>query len=95
MRWLRVFAGLLLFSALVTSVPSYAADPQRPDWIVQQDRQEFVFFGSKNSNKYHRATCYWVSRIKPGNLVGFRSAEEATQMGYVPCKVCRPPQTSQ
>ena len=90
MRWLQVLVGFVLFSTLVTAVPSYAANPERPDWQVQQDRQEFVLFGSRKSNKFHRPTCQYVQRIKGGNLVGFRSREEAVKMGYVPCKVCRP-----
>ncbi len=90
MRWLRVVVGLVLSSVLVTSVPAYAADPQQPDLVVQQDRQEFVLFGSRKSNKFHRPTCQYVRRINSGNLVGFRSREEAVSMGYVPCKVCKP-----
>ncbi len=90
MRWFRAIVGLVLFSALVTSVPSYAADPQHPDWQVQQEKQEFVLFGSRKSNKFHRPACQYVQRIKAGNLVGFRSREEAIRAGFIPCKVCNP-----
>ncbi len=99
MRWLRVFVGIVLSFVLVTSVPAYfvtsvpaayAADPQQPDWVVQPEWKEFVLFGSRKSNKFHRPTCQYVQRIKAGNVVGFRSREEAIKMGYVPCKVCRP-----
>ncbi|MBI4355878.1 MAG: hypothetical protein HY597_05495 [Candidatus Omnitrophica bacterium] len=90
MRWLRLLIGVALLSTLGTAVPSYAADPQHPDWAIQKNPQEFVLFGSSKSNKFHRPTCQYVQRIKEGNLVGFRSREEALRMGYVPCKVCRP-----
>jgi hypothetical protein len=53
------------------------SDAQRP-WL------------SKKSDKYHFSNCVWARRIKPDNLVAFRSEEEAQAAGYVPCKACRP-----
>jgi len=52
---------------------------------------DYKYVGSKNSNKYHYPTCKWAQRIKPENLVTFKSAQEAQAAGYVPCKVCKPP----
>ena len=52
---------------------------------------DYKYVGSKNSNKYHYPTCRAAQRIKPGNLVTFKSAQEAKAAGYVPCKVCKPP----
>lgn len=49
---------------------------------------ECAFVGSKNSDKYHLPTCSGAKRIKPENLVCFKSAEEATQKGYQPSKDC-------
>lgn len=51
------------------------------------------YWGSKNSNKYHNPTCIWAQKIKPGNLVKFKSPEDAQKAGFVPCKVCKPPLT--
>ncbi|MFH1800604.1 MAG: Ada metal-binding domain-containing protein [Candidatus Omnitrophota bacterium] len=53
-------------------------------------KQEMTYVGSSKSNKYHRPSCVWAKRIKPSNLVGFSSKEEAMQAGYIPCKVCKP-----
>ena len=50
--------------------------------------------GSKNSNKYHTKECQWAKRISPTNLVTFKTAKEALDGGYVPCKVCSPPTVS-
>jgi hypothetical protein len=47
-----------------------------------------AFAGSKNSNKYHLATCRWAKQIKPENIVCFSSADEAAQKGYQPDKNC-------
>ena len=49
------------------------------------------YVGSIQSNKYHYPDCYWAQQIKPENLTWFSSAKEALDMGYVPCKVCGPP----
>jgi len=49
------------------------------------------FVGSKNSDKYHKQECQWAKRISESNLRTFDSAEEASDAGYQPCKVCKPP----
>ncbi len=52
------------------------------------------FWASKNSNKYHHPTCTWAKRINPSNLIKFNSPEEAIKANYIPCKICRPPNSS-
>ena len=52
---------------------------------------EYKYVGSAKSNKYHYPSCQWALKIKPENLVTFKSAKEALETGYIPCKVCRPP----
>lgn len=47
-----------------------------------------MFVGSKNSNKYHRPGCQWAKRIKPANLVCFKSAEDAAGRKYLPDANC-------
>jgi len=49
------------------------------------------FWGSKKSRKYHYPTCEWAQEIYFQNLIKFNSPSEATQAGYIPCKVCKPP----
>lgn len=49
------------------------------------------FWASKNSNKYHYPDCRWAKKIKPNNLVVFKSSEDAVKAGYIPCKICKPP----
>jgi len=53
---------------------------------------EYKYVASKNSTKYHYPSCKWALKISPKNLVRFKSAREALGAGYVPCKVCKPPQ---
>jgi hypothetical protein len=54
---------------------------------------DYKYVWSKNSNKYHYPTCRSAQKIKPENLVTFKSANDAKAAGYVPCKVCNPPVT--
>ncbi len=51
-----------------------------------------IYVGSKKSNKYHFPSCVWAQQIAADNEIWFSSVEEAKSGGYIPCKVCRPPQ---
>lgn len=51
---------------------------------------KYPYVGSRNSMTFHKATCPHARRIKPENLVGFESIEEATRAGRTPCKSCKP-----
>jgi methylphosphotriester-DNA--protein-cysteine methyltransferase len=47
-----------------------------------------VYVGSSKSDKYHKLDCYWASQINPENHRYFKSAADAVEQGYQPCKVC-------
>lgn len=70
-----------------------AREAGRGLWGTQaaQPTTDGRYVGSIQSNKYHYPDCYWAQQIKPENLIWFSSAEEALDMGYVPCRVCGPP----
>jgi len=48
------------------------------------------FWGSKNSNIYHKPSCYWAQQIKSSNLMVFSTRSEAEAAGYRSCEVCKP-----
>lgn len=52
--------------------------------------QQELLYASKKMRIYCRPECRGVQRIKPHNLVSFRSIDEARSRGYRPCKLCRP-----
>lgn len=52
------------------------------------DNQKCAFVASKNSNKYHLATCQFAQKIKPENKICFPSADEAIARGYQGAKCC-------
>lgn len=47
-----------------------------------------LIYASSKSDVYHDASCRYVSRIKPENLITFKSRKEAEAAGYRACKVC-------
>ena|GEM_PF-6648136 len=51
-----------------------------------------IYVGSKKSKKYHYPSCVWAQQIVADNEIWFSSSEEAKSGGYIPCKVCSPPQ---
>lgn len=45
-----------------------------------------AFVGSKNSNKFYLPTCSYAKRVKPENMVCFKSAQEALGQGRTESK---------
>ena len=64
------------------------ATQKAPTEATSQLPNDCAFVGSKNSTKYHTATCSWAKRILPKNLVCFKSAEDAIAQGKVGDKGC-------
>ncbi|MFA5871149.1 MAG: hypothetical protein WC858_00330 [Parcubacteria group bacterium] len=52
------------------------------------DTKNCPYVASKNSNKYHLASCQWAARIKSENKICFSSEEEAKNRGYQGAKCC-------
>lgn len=50
-----------------------------------------LYVGSNKSDKYHYPDCSSAKQIYPENRIWFNSVAEARAKGYVPCKVCKPP----
>lgn len=66
------------------------AAKEQTEPVEQSSPAEYQYFASKNSRVFHRPDCSWVKRIKPENLVGYVSREEAINSGKRPCKRCNP-----
>ena len=58
--------------------------------VVKPLTAEYKYVASKNSKVFHKATCSSAKRINPGNLVTYKTREEAIQAGKRPCKICKP-----
>jgi micrococcal nuclease len=48
------------------------------------------YWASRNSNIYHKPSCYWAQQISPYNLIVFSSRSAAEAAGYRACQVCEP-----
>lgn len=48
------------------------------------------YAASRESDRYHRPSCYYVDNILPENLFYFSSESAARRAGYYPCSVCNP-----
>ena len=66
----------------------------KPEKLTKPDAKravaEYKYMASKNSKVFHKPECRWVKRIKPANLVGYNSRNEAIEAGKRPCKMCKP-----
>ncbi|WP_273843210.1 methylated-DNA--[protein]-cysteine S-methyltransferase [Rubrobacter calidifluminis] len=49
-----------------------------------------LYVATPTTGVFCHATCHHARRIKPENRRPFRSAREASDAGYRPCRVCRP-----
>lgn len=48
------------------------------------------YVGNANTGKFHESYCSSVSKMSEKNKVFFSSRDEATNQGYIPCKICNP-----
>ncbi len=73
----RILVSIVILVLLLAAFLSFAAD--------------YKYVGSSKAKKYHYPTCQGALKIKPENLVTFKTAKEAVEAEYVPCTVCKPP----
>ena len=57
-------------------------------WLCSNPRENCSYVGSKNSDIYHNVNSTIAKKIKPENLVCFKSIKEAEQAGYKSCSNC-------
>lgn len=66
------------------------APKEPPNPVVKSAPAEYKYVASRNSNVFHSPGCSSVKKIKPENLVGYSSRDEAINAGKRPCKRCKP-----
>lgn len=55
-------------------------------WGCEEKENNCLYVGSKNSKTYHKPDCKWAKKIKPENLVCYKSETEI--QGLKPCDTC-------
>ena len=73
-----------------TDTVSQTAKRQQVKPAAKPAVAEYKYGASENSKVFHRPDCHWVKQIKPENLVGYNSRDEALKAGRRPCKQCKP-----
>jgi hypothetical protein len=58
--------------------------------VAESTPAGYEYVASKNSDVFHKPECSSAKRIKPENLVGYSTREEAINAGKKPCKLCKP-----
>ncbi len=67
-----------------------SAEGLDPDHLDELADRGVRYTGTATTHIYCLPTCGHAQRTRAENVVEFRSAAEATDAGYRPCKVCRP-----
>jgi methylphosphotriester-DNA--protein-cysteine methyltransferase len=51
-----------------------------------------AYVGSVQSDplKFHKVSCHHAARINAANRICFANRQVALDLGYVPCKTCKP-----
>ena len=78
----RLFVPLLVI-ALVISFSTIV-------FIHENTALAASYVGATTTGKFHYVSCRWADKIRPDHRAYFESREEATDAGYIPCKVCKP-----
>jgi len=73
-----------------TEKESIRAPPAEKIKTKKIEVQEYKYAASKKSEVFHYINCFYVARIKPENLILFKTREEAIASGRRPCKKCCP-----
>ena len=78
------------FDAGTSKTDSLIATEKQPKPDAKSIVAEYEYVASKNRKVFHKPECNWAKRIKPENLVGYNSKDEAIKAGKRPCKLCKP-----
>jgi len=77
-------------SEVTDTEKSEATEPEKSEATTSNtiETDSTLLYASSESNVYHNAGCSYVQRIKPENLITFKSVQEAKAHGYRACKKC-------
>ncbi|MCX6826659.1 MAG: hypothetical protein NTV06_05260, partial [candidate division Zixibacteria bacterium] len=58
-------------------------------WSIRHSPEEY-YLAKKGSFRFHRPICHSLQKTDYNELVRFSTREEASQLGYSPCRNCHP-----
>lgn len=68
---------------------SPAATPH-PSATAAPDQSQYAYVAAKGGKVFHLPGCASAKRIKPENIIGFKTRDAAIAAGLTPCKRCKP-----
>jgi len=68
------------------AVEKFAINNNLGVWSCIDLKEGCLYVGSKNSDKYHSPDCKWAKKIKPENLICYKSEEEVKNLKR--CQTC-------
>jgi hypothetical protein len=84
-------------SSTTTPVPPTAPPVVQPtagpsQWMCPNSTEGAAYVGSVQSDplKFHKVSCHHAARINAANRICFANRQVALDLGYVPCKTCKP-----
>ncbi len=75
---------------IFTEKESNRAPPVLKTETKTTETQEYKYAASRKSEVFHYINCFYVARIKPGNLILFKTREGAIASARRPCRKCKP-----
>lgn len=60
-------------------------------WSIPVSSEKY-YLATKQSRRFvfHRPECEWAKKIKSENVIKFEKREDALDLGYSPCRACKP-----
>jgi hypothetical protein len=86
-------ASAVQSAAAARPVPTESPGPAvsaRPSAPAAAGQAEYAYVAAKAGKVFHLPLCASARRIKPENLIGYPTREEAVAAGLTPCKKCKP-----
>jgi len=59
-------------------------------WSLPSPKPEEYYVGSLKSRRFHRPKCPYAENIASQNLMRFQTRQQALDIGYSPCRSCKP-----
>lgn len=78
------------YKDLFLQLQKKAAEQKLGLWQKEKEDTEKLYIGNKRSRVFHRPSCSYAQKVSERNRIVFRHRKDAIEIGYTPCRQCRP-----
>jgi micrococcal nuclease len=91
LAWVYLFSPNLKYKAHFVSLQKRAREKKLGIWSIPVSPEKY-YVATKDSRRFvfHRPDCKWANKIKSKNLLRFETRDQALDLGYSPCRDCKP-----